>query len=311
MKKITGLLLMLLLVSLFVGTVAATTRSGPSWDQKPRVAIVSAFGAELSVLLEEAEINKEVVIDGSTYYVGNLRGVPVVLVLSGVSMVNAASTAADLFTHFNITHAVYSGIAGGVNPNLHIGDVTVPMQWGQYLESYFAREIDGEFVLPPWVTPQFPNFGMLYPNSTCVTEPQGEPDRCIKKFWFEVDAEMLAVAEESASSVVLAQCTSSGVCLDFEPQIILGGNGVSGQTFVDNAEFREYTWETFQADALDMETSAFAHVAFEKGVPYIAFRSLSDLAGGGNGENQIGIFFRVAADNSAAVVLGFLEEWAD
>ena len=55
--------------------------------------------------------------------------------------------------------------------------------------------------------------------------------------------------------------------------------------------------------------SAMAHVAYANGVPFIAFRSLSDLAGGGEGANEMGTFFRIAADNSARVLLAFLAAW--
>ena len=89
--------------------------------------------------------------------------------------------------------------------------------------------------------------------------------------------------------------------------MVVGGNGVSGPAFVDNAAFREYTFQTFQANVLDMETAAMAHVAYANGVPYVAFRSLSDLAGGGEGENEIGTFLKIAADNSARVLLAYLQ----
>ena len=88
-----------------------------------------------------------------------------------------------------------------------------------------------------------------------------------------------------------------------------GGNGVSGQAFMDNKAFREYTFKTFEANVLDMETAAMAHVAYANSVPFIAFRSLSDLAGGGEGENEMGTFFKIAADNSAKVLLAFLSAW--
>jgi adenosylhomocysteine nucleosidase len=91
--------------------------------------------------------------------------------------------------------------------------------------------------------------------------------------------------------------------------VVPGGNGVSGSAFVDNAALREYTFKTFQANVLDMETAAIAHVAYANGVPYIAFRSLSDLAGGGDGENEMGTFLKIAADNSARVLLAFLAAW--
>jgi adenosylhomocysteine nucleosidase len=57
-----------------------------------------------------------------------------------------------------------------------------------------------------------------------------------------------------------------------------------------------------------MESAAVAHVAYANDVPFIAFRSLSDLAGGGEGENQMGTFFQIAADNAAAVVRAFLKD---
>ena len=43
--------------------------------------------------------------------------------------------------------------------------------------------------------------------------------------------------------------------------------------------------------------------------PFLIFRSLSDLAGGGPGKNEEGTFFQLAADNSAAAVTTFLETW--
>ena len=57
----------------------------------------------------------------------------------------------------------------------------------------------------------------------------------------------------------------------------------------------------------DQKTPALAHVAHANRLPFIAFRSLSDLAGGGPGANEMDSFFQLAADNSAAVVLAFLK----
>ena len=66
-------------------------------------------------------------------------------------------------------------------------------------------------------------------------------------------------------------------------------------------------WDTFEVNALDMETAAAAHGTWVNKVPFIAFRSLSDLAGGGSGENEINTFFQLAADNSAEVIRSFLQ----
>jgi adenosylhomocysteine nucleosidase len=88
---------------------------------------------------------------------------------------------------------------------------------------------------------------------------------------------------------------------------MVGGAGVSGSAFVDNAAFRDYTFRTFQAQLLDMESAAVAQVAFANGTPFIAFRSLSDLAGGDEGPNQMRIFMQLASANSAALVRAFVK----
>jgi adenosylhomocysteine nucleosidase len=43
-------------------------------------------------------------------------------------------------------------------------------------------------------------------------------------------------------------------------------------------------------------------------VPFLVVRSLSDLAGGGNGANEIMTFLALASKNSAAVVRAILNE---
>jgi adenosylhomocysteine nucleosidase len=294
------------LIGLMLAVVAGV--QAQQVDETPRIAIISAFEPEWQLLLSQMEVEDTHVLNGVEFATGKLAGNDVVVFLTGVSMVNAAMNTQLLLDHFNVTHIVFSGIAGGVNPELNIGDVAIPAQWGQYQEMHYAREVaEGEFSLPPWKQPKYPNFGMMFPQDVNVrsdANPAGE-----EKFWFEVDAEMLAVAEGLAADITLDDCNAENVCLSAAPKIVVGGNGVSGQTFVDNAAFREYAFATFEANVLDMETSATAMVAYANGVPYIAFRSLSDLAGGGPGENEIGTFFQVAADNSASVVIAFLEAW--
>ena len=51
---------------------------------------------------------------------------------------------------------------------------------------------------------------------------------------------------------------------------------------------------------------AAQQAAYVRDVPFIAFRSLSDLAGGDPGANQFPIFLGMAADNASATVRGFL-----
>lgn len=276
-------------------------------DATPRVAIVSAFDAELASLRAAAEITGEWVVNGRTHYVGRLAGREVVLLLSGYSIVNAAMNTQALLDRFRVREIVFSGIAGGVNPELRLGDVAVPARWGNYQEQVFARETDAGWD-PARLDGEFPNFGMMVPQPSSVVVPGGAPDHLERRFWFTVDAGLLEAARRAADGVRLARCSPRGDCLEHQPRVVTGGNGVSGPTFVDNAAYRRWVWDAFRADALDMETAAVAQVAYVNHVPFIAFRSLSDLAGGGgSGANEARVFGALAAENAARVVVEFLK----
>jgi adenosylhomocysteine nucleosidase len=281
--------------------------TGARLDGVPRVAIVSAFEPELVLLRARLAGPVTHRVHGVEFTTGVLQGRPVVLFLSGISMTNAAMNTQRALDRFAVTHLVFSGIAGGVDPALHIGDVTVPAQWGSYLESLFARETaPGRYTTPRTSKDAgFANFGMIHPRAVQARSASSVQTR----FWFEVDAGMLAVARGLTPGVALARCDAAARCLGTQPKLVVGGNGVSGAAFVDNAAFREYAFATFGARVLDMETSAVGQVAWSNGVPFIAFRSLSDLAGGGAGENEMHTFMTLAADNSAKVLLAFLAAW--
>lgn len=286
---------------------AVSINSGTRLDDTPRIAVLSAFEPELKLLLTRLQGPVKHSVNGVEFTTGTLEGKPVVLFLSGISMTNATMNTQLVLNRFRITNIVFSGIAGGVNPQLHVGDVTVPAQWGQYLEVLMARETaPGKYSAPPFITDAtLPNFGMMFPRPVEVRSAANP--QIVRKFWFEADPKMLEVAR-SIRNVDLANC-GAGKCLPRKPQLVVGGNGVSGQAFMDNKAYREYTYKTFQANVLDMETAAVGMVAYSNGVPFIAFRSLSDLAGGGDGENEMGTFMSIAADNSAKVMLAFLAAW--
>ncbi|MFT0533100.1 5'-methylthioadenosine/S-adenosylhomocysteine nucleosidase [Castellaniella hirudinis] len=277
-------------------------------DDTPRIAVMSAFAPELALLRQRVKNARTYQVNGVVFTTGELESQPVVLLLSGISMVNAAMNTQLLFDRFQVTRLVFSGIAGGVNPDLHLGDVSVPQRWGQYLEVVMMRETaPGRFQAPASKGQfQFAPYGMMQPRAVRVRRP-GQPD-FQEKFWFEADPAMLAVARR-IQGVPLKSCDAAGQCVSRTPRLVVGGNGVSGQAFVDNAAYRRYAHEVFQANVLDMESAACAMVAYSNQVPFIAFRSLSDLAGGGAGENEMQVFMQIAADNAAHVLLAFLRAW--
>ena len=128
----------------------------------------------------------------------------------------------------------------------------------------------------------------------------------VAQWWFEVDPEMYQIAKEATANLTLKR-ESDGSVLPYTPGVVAGGNGVSGPTFVDNAEYRQYVFEEFDAVCLDMESAATAHIAFQNNIPFLFFRSLSDLAGADQDGNILTVFFTVAAENAFAVTLAFIE----
>ncbi len=270
-----------------------------------RIAILSAFDPEWQALKADLHDVKTETIAGNSFVTGTLAGKPVVLTLSGVSMVNAAMTTQRLIDHYHVRAIVFSGIAGGVDPSLHIGDVVVPKQWAQSLESVMARKTGDGYTPPPWlwgVTKQ-PGYGMIIPRGVQIGNA-ATPAAMHETF--AADPQLIAVARRIAPGLHLKTCTAAGVCLDHAPQVIVGGEGVSAPAFVDNADYRAYLATTFHARATDMESAAVVQVAYANEVPVIVFRSLSDLAGGDAGPNQMATFSALASDNSAAVVEAFV-----
>lgn len=213
-------------------------------DTKPRIAVVSAFEPEWIALKAQLAEPAEHDVNGRAFITGKLAGKDIVLFLSGVSMVNAAMTTQAALDRFSITHMVFSGIAGGVDPALNIGDVVVADQWGQYLEAVFARETPEGFVIPPFMQKEgFDGYGMIVPRSVAVTRKGAKGEE--RRFWFGSDPGLLEAARKVASRLKLEDCVAENKCLAKPPKIVVGGNGVSGQAFVDNAKFREYVMATF------------------------------------------------------------------
>jgi adenosylhomocysteine nucleosidase len=236
-----------------------------------------------------------------------------------------------------------SGIAGGVNPDNHVGDVTVPDRWAMPMEVFWnadsrlpapcgtqadmsclglklATGPNGQ-VLPPFVlkTPQGAVETGLFMRETYVLNSANAPAGGFM-FDYPVDAQMLAVARELKPQ--LERCgpkakkadgsVDEKLCVKQAPRLLVGGRGVSAPVFLANAAYRTYLHEVLQAQTFEMETAALAHVAHANGVPYIAFRSLSDLAGAEGFDADVGALFGsgLAEANEAAVTLAFLEAWA-
>ena len=300
--------------------LAATPAAAQKLDAVPRTVVMTAFAPEYEALVHAVAKAHEHRINGLTFVTGTMRGKPVLLMQSGVSMVNAAMNTQLVLDRFRVKRIVFSGIAGGVDPALSIGDVVVPSDWAEYLEVSFARKTDKGWVTPePVDAAAPPNYGMMFPRGVRVGNANAPWER---HYSLAVDPGLLALARKVAADVKLRRCVEAGkpaanepaapaACLAHEPRIVVGGTGVSAGVFADNAEFRDYLHGAWKANVLDMESAAVAQVAYANAVPAIVFRSLSDLAGGDAEANQMSTFMTLASVNSADVVRAFVAALPD
>jgi adenosylhomocysteine nucleosidase len=90
-----------------------------------RVAVLSALAEEQQGLLDQLAGPEDHVYAGRTFWTGSLQGQSVVLALSRIGKVAAATTAAALIERFKASHIVFTGVAGGVGEGVRVGDVVV------------------------------------------------------------------------------------------------------------------------------------------------------------------------------------------
>src|ERR1700730_10246058 len=66
------------------------TEAAETLDSTPRTAVISAFQPEWSALRAALQDSHQCIIGRTVFLTGNIEGKPVLLFLSGISMVNAA-----------------------------------------------------------------------------------------------------------------------------------------------------------------------------------------------------------------------------
>ncbi|MGE6375461.1 5'-methylthioadenosine/S-adenosylhomocysteine nucleosidase [Peribacillus muralis] len=90
-----------------------------------KVAIIGAMEEEVTILRDKLEGLEQVTIAGSEFNTGNLNGVEVILLKSGIGKVNAAMSTAVLLERFKPDAIINTGSAGGYHPELNVGDVVI------------------------------------------------------------------------------------------------------------------------------------------------------------------------------------------
>ncbi len=271
---------------LMVGGCAGPRRAAGPYQDAPRLmAVMASYGPELAasevLLLGTNQPVSVTEINGVTFKQFRFEGRDLLLFPSGMSMVNAAMTTQLALDRFPISHVLFAGIAGGINPACRLGDVVIPAKWFHHSEAVYVNpKPDGSgYVLPTYFKPFCENFGFMFPNQvTAVRAGMKEP---VRQEYFAVDPGLLAAARRAMNT--MPPLTYAG----HRAEIRVGGNGITGPVFMDNREYRQWAFRVWKADCLDMESTAIAQVCWANQKPFLIVRSLSDLAGGQDGVNPV------------------------
>ena len=96
------------------------------------VAILGAFDEEVAILEAKLANPKAHIIEGIQFLTGTLNQRNVVIARTGVAKVNAAMTATLIIEHFRPSRAIFTGVAGGLNPDLQLGDIVIAEKTAQH-----------------------------------------------------------------------------------------------------------------------------------------------------------------------------------
>lgn len=239
------------------------------------VAILCAIPQELALLRGELVGGSVLPTPTGDVVEGTLDGQAVVLAQAGIGKVNTAIAATLLVERFRPRVVVFTGVAGGVDPTLAVGDViigerTVCHDTGVIADDAFLHSQPGHI---PFFNPT-------------------------DRFGYEPSPELLARIRNRVRGLTLPACDVGGTRR--RPRIVFG-TILTGDQFVDSVEARERLRRELGGQAVEMEGAALAQTAETLGVDHLVIRALSDLAGGGS-IVDFGRFLPVAADLSARVL---------
>ena len=216
------------------------------------IAIMGAMQEELLGLKHAVQGAHTINMGGRQVTTGNWHGHPVVLVLSRIGKVAAATTATALIERFDVAEIVFTGVAGGLAPGVHVGDMVVATEFMQH-------DMDASPLFPPMEVPLYDR--AHFPTDTTMTQRLKLAATAILKNpaqW--IDMEVLHELQVHTPKV------HSGLV-------------VSGDRFISTSQESQSLQQRLpQALAVEMEGAAVAQVCHDYGVPFAAVRTISDRA---------------------------------
>ena len=183
---------------------------------------------------------------GRGFTFGDIDGTAVCLGMTGIGKVNAAVSATQMCERTSPSMIVFTGVAGGLDPSLDIGDVVI----GETLIQHDAGVLGDDGI----ATYQAGHIPFFNPTDEFGFHPSDRLQATVRR----------AVAE-APSDVIDGRITF--------------GTILTGDQFLESDAERQRLWERFGAQAIEMEGAAVAQVAERYDLDHLAIRTLSDRAG--------------------------------
>jgi adenosylhomocysteine nucleosidase len=243
-------------------------------NSEPVTAILGAFQQEIILLEDELTDTLEQRIEGIRFVSGKLSGKRVVIAFTGIGKVNAAMTTTLLIEHFKPNKIIFTGIAGGVNPELQPGDIVIAEKTAHH------------------------DMGTIWPEGLFHKGVKNRLDGWENPVFFNADEHLLKLAERAAEKVELGSIQI--IAGERAPKVIKGVV-VTGDTFIASTAKCAELRKKLGADAVEMEGAAVAQLCYQRQIGYLVIRSISDKADEGAVLDKQ-TFYIMAAKNSAMLV---------
>lgn len=249
---------------------------------KSPIGLISAIAEETAILRRRLNAGAAETHAGVRFQPGRLDGVEAVLVETGIGKVNAALVATVLVERFGVGAYLFTGVAGGLDPNLGVGDVVIAER---LIQHDYGAILGGR--LEPYRPGALPFGARRGPLAFTPPEPLLEEARAALAD--------LALPEMPAAATGAAPR---------KPQLRFG-TVLTGDQFLACEETRARLFAEHGALAIEMEGAAVAQVAEAYGRSWLVVRAISDLAGR-ESARDFAAFAEAAAAGAAAVVTRLL-----
>ncbi len=242
------------------------------------IGIICAIPEEIGHFGAAFDAEGEEACAGFRFLSGRLEGVPAVLVEGGMGKVNAGLVAALLCDRFACRTLVFSGVAGGVDPRLGIGDVVIAERLIQH------------------------DYGVLQAGRVEPYQPGHLPFFMpTDQLGYRPPRDLVARAREALADMRLPALSAAAAGGKAREPAIHFGTVLTGDAFLSCIDTRDRLFASLAGQAVEMEGAAVAQVADRFDVPCLVIRSLSDMAGEENNLDFLAFLHETAA--YSAVVL--------